>query len=102
MIPPEVCGGIGDPLQAGLARFEELTRQRAVATTAAEQDRLDREILEQGLRLPELVTEDLGSRGIARGQSDACDELVDSIAELLQQVADYLGALQDARTALLW
>jgi hypothetical protein len=102
VIPPEVCGGIGDPLQAGFSRFEELTRQRAEATTIAEQDRLDREILEQGLRLPDLVTEDLGSRGLARGQSDECDALIDSIAALLQQVADYLGALQDARTALLW
>jgi hypothetical protein len=98
----EVCGGIGDPLQEGFQRFSELTQARAVATTPAERDRLDRQIFAQGLKLPQLVTEDFASRGIAKGQSEECDNLIESVTELMQQVSDYLGALQDVKTAILW
>jgi len=98
----EVCGGLGDPLQAGIDRFAELTQAREQATSAAERQRLEREIIIQGLRLPDLVVEDFGSRGLARGQSPECDELIDSVTDLMEQVSDYLGALQDAKVAALW
>lgn len=98
----EVCGGLGDPLQAGVDRFAELTRAREEATTDAERLRLEREIVIQGLRLPDLVREDFGNRGLVRGESPECDQLIDSVTQLMEQVADYLGALQDAKTAALW
>ena len=98
----EVCGGLGDPLQAGIDRFAELTQARERATSVAEQQRLEREIVIQGLRLPDLVVEDFGTRGLALGQSAECDELIDSVTDLMEQVSDYLGALQDAKVAALW
>lgn len=98
----EVCGGLGDPLQAGFDRFAELTQQRARATSEAERDRLDREIVEVGLRLPQLVTDDFGSRDLALGESQECDDLIETVTELMEQVADYLAALQDTKTAILW
>lgn len=98
----EVCGGIGDLLQEGFERFEQLTQERAQAISQDEIDRLDREILEQSLRLPGLLEDDLGSRRLALGQSEACDSLLASITEIMELVVDYLTLLQNSRTAQLW
>jgi hypothetical protein len=98
----EICGGIGDPLAEGIDTLSRLTAERERVTNPAEQERLEREIVTQSLRLPDLVTEDFGSRNLAPGQSEACDELIQAVNNLLQEVADYLGALRDAKTAILW
>jgi hypothetical protein len=101
-IRAEVCEGIGDPLQAGINRFVDLTRQYEAATSADQRAVLERELSDAALRLPPLVVEDLGSRGLARGQSQECDDLIESIKAFLDQVAEYMALLEDARTALLW
>ncbi len=101
-IRAEVCEGIGDPLQAGINRFVDLTRQYEAATSADQRAVLERELSDAALRLPPLVVEDLGSRGLARGQSQECDDLIESIKAFLDQVAEYMALLKDARTALLW
>ncbi len=98
----EVCEGIGDPLQTGVDRFVDLTRQYEAATSAEQRAVLERELSDAALRLPDLVVEDLGSRGLARGQSQECDDLIESIKAFLDQVAEYMALLEDARTALLW
>ncbi len=98
----EVCGGLGDPLETGINRFQELTEQRQQVTSEAERERLDRQIVLQGLRLPDLITADLNARtDFSREQPD-CEELAANLVNLMEQVADYLGALQDAKTAVLW
>lgn len=98
----EVCAGIGDPLAEGIDNLNRLIAERARATSPAERERLEREIVTQSLRLPDLVTEDFGSRNLTLGQSEACDNLVQLMNNLLQEVADYLGALRKAKTAILW
>ncbi len=98
----EVCAGIGDPLAEGIDNLNRLTAERARATSPAERERLEREIVTQSLQLPDLVTEDFGSRNLALGQSEGCDELIQAVNNLLQEVADYLGALREAKTAILW
>lgn len=98
----EACGGVGDVTRAGVENFEKLTRDREKAASMAERNRLEREIQAQALRLPGTITEDFGSRELALGQSGGCDDLAASVEALMTQVADYLGALEDARTGVLW
>lgn len=93
-----LCGGLGDSLQSSIQRFQQLTEARNQATSSREQARLEREIIEQGLKLPRLVSEDLRTRVADLG----CDSLLSSVTLFMQQVADYMGALQDARTSSLW
>ncbi len=98
----EICGGIGNPLQDGIRRFADLTEERQRTSTRTEQERLDRDILAEGLKLPDLVVEEITSRGLTRGQTADCDDLLDGITQLMTEVADYLGALQNARSSVLW
>ncbi len=97
-----VCGGVSDLVQEDLQRFQELTFARAQATSPREQQRLDREIFEQALKLPDLITEDFGSRNIVAGESEDCDSLVDALTRLMEQVADYVAAVNRSRTEVPW
>jgi hypothetical protein len=97
-----LCGGLGDPLQSSIRRFQALTEARNQATSSQEQARLERDIIEQGLKLPQLVTEDLSARSDQLTAEQECDSLLSSVTLFMQQVADYMGALQDARQSALW
>ncbi len=97
-----VCGGLGDLVRQDVERFQALTEARTQATTAAEQSRLDREIFEQALRLPESITQDLGDRQLQLGQSEECDTLIEAVTQLMEQVADYVAALERSRSQISW
>ncbi len=97
-----VCGGLGDLVREDVERFQDLTEARTRATTAAEQSRLDREIFEQALRLPESITQDLGERQLQLGQSEECDTLIEAVTQLMEQVADYVAVLERSKTQISW
>lgn len=98
----EACGGVGDLTRVGIENFDRLTRDRESATSASERNRIDRELRAQALRLPGTITEDFSDRQIALGQSAGCDDLVAAVEDLMSEVVDYLGALEDARAGVLW
>ncbi|MEO0855142.1 MAG: hypothetical protein AAFY15_16795, partial [Cyanobacteria bacterium J06648_11] len=98
----EACGGVGDLTRVGIETFDRLSRERETATSADDRSRIDRELRAQALRLPGTITEDFSDRQIALGQSAGCDDLAAAVEELMSEVVDYLGALDDARAGVLW
>ncbi len=98
-----VCPTVGEPLAVGLRKFVKLTHDLSKAHDRENRIRLERELYEQGLKLPELAGADPTLKQAMEGTlSLDCDQLVSEVTQTLQQVADYLGAMRDIRTGILW
>lgn len=98
-----VCPTVGEPLAVGLRKFVNLTQDLSKTHNREDRIRLERELYEQGLKLPELADADPTLKQAMEGTlSLDCDQLVSEVTQTLQQVADYLGAMRDIRTGILW
>ncbi|NJK61832.1 MAG: hypothetical protein HC921_03305 [Synechococcaceae cyanobacterium SM2_3_1] len=98
-----VCPTVGEPLAVGLRKFVKLTQDLSKTRDRENRFRLERELYEQGLKLPELAGADPTLKQAMEGTLALdCDQLVTEVTATLQQVADYLGAMRDIRTGILW
>jgi hypothetical protein len=98
-----VCPTLGEPLSVGLRKFVKLTQDLSQTHDREDRIRLERELYEQGLKLPELADADPTLKQAMEGSLALdCDQLVSEVTATLQQVADYLGAMRDIRTGILW
>ncbi len=96
------CTQVSSSVQTGFQNFANLTEQLTEAETIEERRVLERVIYEQGLKLPDLLANDIAAIEQEYQSSLDCEQLVNDVSFFMEQVADYLGALSDLQQEVLW